>query len=218
MEVQNKKIARGARVAIFMWVALFVAILVLNAVQRGWFRPQRHDWIFLSYEKAREVGRDDAKRELARGALGYEGGSGLPAPWMNEFIEILSADYHINYSAGGGCEPDPPGRAGYKSGYNEIMLPAIEARFGKGIFEKAASRAGKEYELKQGGATETVPTDFRGCGHLAAPERKHRCRVYEFHTGVIRHTRNPESARGVQTRAQARRANRRRRHVQGWAG
>ena len=100
MEMQNIKITPAARLGIFVSIALLGAILVLNAVQLGWFRrPRRHNWALLSYEKAREVGRevgrDDARRELASGSLAMEGRSGLPAEWTGEFIKILFAEYHI---------------------------------------------------------------------------------------------------------------------------
>jgi len=148
------KITRGARVGIFVWIALLAAILVLNAVQRGWFKPRRPDrsldWgRFRSYEEARIGGRDDAKRELARGALRLYGGDMMGNPSMSEFIEILSKEYHIEFDPIFGCLNHSPTMDGYANGFNGIMEAEIDIRFGKGLFGKVWRRAEGQYNMKQ---------------------------------------------------------------------
>ena len=165
MERLNMKITPGARVEIFVLIALFGAIFGLNDYHRVWFRPQRPDrsldWgRFRSFEEARIGGRDDAKRELARGTLRLYGGDRMGDPSMSEFIEIMSKEYHIEFDPIFGCLNHSPSMDGYANGFNGIMEPEIERRFGKGLFGTVWRRAKTQHEAKKPAAQ--APTiDYR---------------------------------------------------------
>ncbi|MBV8279235.1 MAG: hypothetical protein JO170_28775 [Verrucomicrobia bacterium] len=94
-----------------------------------------------------ERGRADAKSDITRGILVYEF-AGLPAPTDDEETRILRERYHIELRRVAGDEIRIDAIS-HMIGYNEISLPEIERRFGKGILEKVDAEVKANYEKRQ---------------------------------------------------------------------
>jgi phosphoserine phosphatase len=60
---------------------------------------------------------------------------------------MLLERYKIRYEALGTCFIDDD-TLRYIAGYNQVSIPAIEARYGKGLLTKVREEAEAEYELK----------------------------------------------------------------------
>jgi hypothetical protein len=86
-----------------------------------------------------ERGRTDAQNDVSRGVLVYEF-AGLPAASDDEEIRLLKERYHIELRRVAG-EEIRIDAISHMVGYNEISLPEIERRFGKGILEKVDQEA-----------------------------------------------------------------------------
>jgi hypothetical protein len=95
-----------------------------------------------------ERGRSDAQRDISRGVLVYEF-AGLPAPTDDELTRVLRERYSIELRRVAGDEIRIDAIS-HMVGYNEISLPEIERRFGKGILQKAADEAKANYEKNHG--------------------------------------------------------------------
>jgi hypothetical protein len=91
-----------------------------------------------------ESGRADAQKDISHGILVYEF-AGLPAPSDDEEIRLLRERYHIEMRRVAGDEIRIDAIS-HMIGYNEISLPEIERRFGKGILEKVDQEAKANYE------------------------------------------------------------------------
>jgi hypothetical protein len=91
-----------------------------------------------------ERGRADAQNDISHGILVYEY-AGLPAPSDDEEIRLLRERYHIEMRRVAGDEIRIDAIS-HMVGYNEISLPEIERRFGKGILEKVDQEAKANYE------------------------------------------------------------------------
>ena len=63
---------------------------------------------------------------------------------------MLLERYKIRYEGLGSCFIDDD-TLRYIAGYNEVSVPAIEARYGKGVLTKVRKEAEAEYELKYAG-------------------------------------------------------------------
>jgi hypothetical protein len=95
-----------------------------------------------------ERGRADAQNDISHGILVYEF-AGLPAPSDDEEIRLLRERYHIELRRVAGDEIRIDAIS-HMIGYNEISLPEIERRFGKGILEKVDQEAKANYEKNHG--------------------------------------------------------------------
>ena len=93
-----------------------------------------------------ERGRSDAQNDVSHGVLVYEF-AGLPAPTDDEEIRLLRERYQIELRRIAG-EEIRIDAISHMVGYNEISLPEIERRFGKGILEKVDNEAKATYEKK----------------------------------------------------------------------
>jgi hypothetical protein len=90
-----------------------------------------------------EKGRSDAKSDLSRGILAYETAS-RPEPSDDEYVKLLAERYHIEVRRVLGWEIVTDNLStiiGHMAGYNEIAIPEIENRYGKGILQKVADEA-----------------------------------------------------------------------------
>lgn len=89
-------------------------------------------------------GIEDAKKDLAANNYKYEAGT-LTFPWFAKYREILQSTYGIELVSIGAVD----GRGSHISGeneahargYNSIALPALYAKFGPDILQKAALEA-----------------------------------------------------------------------------
>ena len=82
--------------------------------------------------------RAQARREIARGRLRLEEAT-LPTtfPTSRTFWELLAREYEITATFVNGGDVVPP-----ETGcYNEVMIPAIEAKHGRGILPRLARQA-----------------------------------------------------------------------------
>jgi hypothetical protein len=95
-----------------------------------------------------ERGRGDAQNDISHDILVYEF-AGLPAPSDDEEIRLLRERYHIELRRVAGDEIRMDAIS-QMIGYNEISLPEIERRFGKGILEKVDEEAKANYEKNHG--------------------------------------------------------------------
>jgi hypothetical protein len=95
-----------------------------------------------------ERGRTDAQNDVNHGVLVYEF-AGLPAPTDDDEIRLLKERYHIEMRRIAG-EEIRIDAISHMVGYNEISLPEIERRFGKGILQKVDEDAKANYEKKNG--------------------------------------------------------------------
>jgi len=91
-------------------------------------------------------GKRDAERDLANGYLRYRI-YGMPEEWdgPNLFAEHLLNDYGVELVRVADCIVSRQ-LENRTSGYNDVMLPVIEARYGKGVIERVHKQAADEWE------------------------------------------------------------------------
>jgi hypothetical protein len=89
-------------------------------------------------------GRIAARRDLARGRLRIED-FGYPDDYVHAYGDILEREYGIQLDWVAACVVRPS-LVSEVAGYNSIMVPAIERRFGKGILSQIEKRAIAGYE------------------------------------------------------------------------
>jgi hypothetical protein len=92
-------------------------------------------------------GARDAETDLADGRfviLSY----GLPAPWSDEYAEILEADHGITIRTVGGCVVDGA-LMRYVAAYNNVMGPRILEAFGEDVFKRASEKARVRHEARR---------------------------------------------------------------------
>jgi hypothetical protein len=117
-------------------IAIFVSVLMA-----GFAQAQRAP---AGYSQADyDRGRTDAQNDISHGVLVYEY-AGLPAPTDADETRILKERYQIELRRVAGDEIRIDAIS-HMVGYNEISLPEIERRFGKGILEKVDKEAKANY-------------------------------------------------------------------------
>ena len=91
-------------------------------------------------------GKREAERDLANGYLRYRI-YGMPEEWdgPNLFAEHLLDDYGVELVRVADCIVSRQ-LENRTSGYNDVMLPVIEERYGKGIIERVHKQAAEEWE------------------------------------------------------------------------
>jgi hypothetical protein len=92
--------------------------------------------------------RDEAKRDIQNGNLAYEV-HGLLSSHFQECQQLLRDRHNIELRCVGGCVVDESVEA-HAKGYNEIMRPEIEQRFGTNLWAQVETDAKKLYEGKHG--------------------------------------------------------------------
>jgi hypothetical protein len=98
-------------------------------------------------EEAYQQGRADALRDLAKGVLAYET-FGLPKPDFSEYQQVLLERYKIELRPIAGCVVDSR-ILGHSYGYNQIMGPEIERRYGDRVWDQAEAEAEQRLQQKQ---------------------------------------------------------------------
>lgn len=98
-------------------------------IDRGDLSPD--GYLFSAYRQ----GKKDAEAEIAAGKLAMEV-SGSPFPSADLYAEELKSKYEIDYRPVAACSVGPVIR-GHLKGFNEVMIPEIERRYGKDVFDKA---------------------------------------------------------------------------------
>jgi hypothetical protein len=99
-------------------------------------------------QAAYDRGRTDARNDISRGILAYEF-AGLPAPTDDEYTRLLRERCQVELRRVAGDEIRIDAIS-HMIGYNEISLPEIEHRFGKGILEKVFEEAKASYAKQHG--------------------------------------------------------------------
>jgi hypothetical protein len=84
-------------------------------------------------------GRLAAKKDLKKGQLGYKA-YGMIDSETSYFIGIMQNNYGINVDWVAGCIV-MPWEENAAAGYNSVMVPIIERKYGKGIWSEAGRRA-----------------------------------------------------------------------------
>lgn len=95
----------------------------------------------------------NGKRQLKSGQLAYESFGALLIS-ENEYQEILR-EYRIEERCVGFCTPDE-GAIKHAEGFNKIMIPAIERKFGKNIFRQMRRRAVLRWRARNPGESDGV--------------------------------------------------------------
>jgi hypothetical protein len=93
------------------------------------------------------AGQIQAWRDLAGGKLELEF-AGLPADHFREYSQLMQKQYGVKVRGVAGCIVEPDIMA-HLRGYNDVMEPEIERRFGKGIWSRVNVDAQKLYEHNQ---------------------------------------------------------------------
>ena len=100
-----------------------------------------------------ERGRSEAAQDVAEGKFVIKGWGLLEfkvndIPTRTEVYEgLLLRKYKISFEWVAGCLI-PDELLSYVTAYNEVSKAAIEAKFGKDVFEKTRKEADAEYEVK----------------------------------------------------------------------
>ena len=101
----------------------------------------------VTWTAAYRQGQSEAKNDLAAGRLRYRT-YGMPTLWNGPdlYAQHLRDDYNMDLVTVAGCvvTEDLINRT---QGYNETMLPMIEARYGKGVLERVHAQAVDEWKL-----------------------------------------------------------------------
>ena len=84
-------------------------------------------------------GRLAAIKDLKKGQLGYRT-YGMPDDSTSFFIRIMRNDYGINVDWVAGCLVKP-WEVNAAAGYNSVMVPIIERKYSKGIWNEVNHRA-----------------------------------------------------------------------------
>jgi len=92
-------------------------------------------------------GRRAAQLDLRRGCLRVKTW-GLPRPSRAIAAELYDKQLGVSMCVVGGCITTPSVEASW-IGYNEVMLPAIERRFGKASLERLDQRANQLFEQRR---------------------------------------------------------------------
>ncbi|MSU57913.1 MAG: hypothetical protein EXS35_06980 [Pedosphaera sp.] len=90
--------------------------------------------------------RVEAQRDIESGQLAYEV-YGFLLPYFSECEQLLCDRYRIHLRVVGGCVVDESVRA-HAKGYNEIMVPEIERRFGSNLWAQTEADAKRIYDSK----------------------------------------------------------------------
>jgi len=98
--------------------------------------------------KYHALGRADAQRDLERGRLAYEG-YGYFGANISEIIELLHDRCQVEYRCVGGCTAGTE-TVEHARGYNEVMIPEIERRFGRDVWAKTETDAEELYKSRKG--------------------------------------------------------------------
>src|SRR5215216_3046629 len=126
--LMKRRLVVGIFIAVITITFGFVAIWVYRVTQ---FDPAK-----LSYFSE---GQADAKNDLKNGKMVYKiAGLGFQEEEICKLI--LLRDYEIELERVAGCEIEEK-LGDYKDGYNEVMIEAIEKRYGNDIFDKAFEQA-----------------------------------------------------------------------------
>jgi hypothetical protein len=126
--------------------SLVVAVFLSSACSKITYRVYETLKPPVTWSSAYRKGRAEANNDLAAGRLRYRT-YGMPEVWNgpNLYTEHLRNDYGIELVTVAGCvvTEDLVNRT---RGYNETTLPAIEARYGKGVLERVHKQAGDEWK------------------------------------------------------------------------
>jgi len=87
--------------------------------------------------EAHAAGRIHARQDLAGGLLVQEV-YGVPVSWSGRFEKALWERYQIQTRRVGGTIVDNE-IVRHAEGYNDVMIPAIQARYGADVFERTAA-------------------------------------------------------------------------------
>ena len=100
----------------------------------------------VTWTAAYQQGRTEAKTDLAAGRLRYRT-YGMPTKWDGPdlYAQHLRNDYNLELVTVAGCVVTEE-LVNRTQGYNEAALPVIEARYGKGILERARGQAADEWK------------------------------------------------------------------------
>ena len=107
-----------------------------GAVKEEWRRAQ----------KDYPIGKAEAQHDLADGRLAYET-YGLPAPYFDEIVQLFRERYEVELRLTGGCVVIAQ-ISEHARGYNEIMKPEIERRFGTNVWARTEADAEALYKTK----------------------------------------------------------------------
>lgn len=90
-------------------------------------------------------GRAEAQRDLAAGHLRLKTcGGGPPIPEMERYYALVERKLGVSFHHfRGGCQPDKA-KLEHTDGYNGVMKPEIERRFGPGVLEALRQEAWTE--------------------------------------------------------------------------
>ena len=125
---------------------LFVALLSSSACSK--LRYHAHEILKppVRWTAAYRQGQVEARNDLTAGRLRYRT-YGMPTKWDGPdlYSQHLRTDYNIELVTVAGCVVTEELRNRTR-GYNEEVLPLIEARYGKGIFERVNQQAAEEWK------------------------------------------------------------------------
>jgi hypothetical protein len=77
-------------------------------------------------------------------------GSGLPAPWISDYIRLLKEKYEVGYDSVGGCMVFPT-TAWYADGYNSVSSSLLVKKYSKDIFVECADEASRTWQANHPG-------------------------------------------------------------------
>ena len=93
-----------------------------------------------------QAGSVEARHDLATGKLAVET-YGFPVECSSEYAQLLRERHGIELRPVAGCVVDAR-IAGHARGYNEIMMPEIERRFGTNVWQQTMADAQRLYARK----------------------------------------------------------------------
>ena len=103
-------------------------------------RPHR------TFAAAYRAGRDDARRDVARGYFAREEFGRLPV-FYDEYVRLAAKRYGIHIKVLAGCIIDEE-IEGHAKGYNEISQAAIDRHFKKDVLSEVAIEVQEKWEKK----------------------------------------------------------------------
>ena len=126
--------------------SLAAAVLLSTACSRISYRVHETLRLPVTWTAAYRQGRSEAKNDLASGNLRYRT-YGLPEVWNgpNLYAARLRNDYNIELVTVAGCVVTEE-LVDRTRGYNEAVLPVIEARYGQGILQRVHRQASDDWK------------------------------------------------------------------------